>query len=259
MDQSASSSSVPVSARRDMLKTLGLGAAALSAAPIIASTAGASQHSSDEREPKESEIGFKDGEFVLPPLDYAYDALEPHIDARTMELHHSIHHQGYVNGANNALRKLNEIGAGDGDSGLVKHWTRELAFHGSGHTLHLLFWNNMKPGGGGEPEGELAEAMNADFGSFANFSRLFRAASGAVEASGWGILGYEPVSGKLVVLQAEKHHDITVHGVVPLLAIDVWEHAYYLRYQNRRGDYVDAFMNVINWDDVARRYHAAKC
>ena len=245
-------------ARRDMLKTLGLGAAALGAAPIIASTASASHHEGGEHEPKESEIGYKDGEFVLPPLDYSYDALEPHIDARTMELHHSIHHQGYVNGANNAVRNLNAIAAGDGDASLVKHWTRELAFHGSGHSLHLLFWNNMKPDGGGEPEGELAEAIETSFGGFANFARLFKAASGAVEASGWGILGYEPVSGKLVVLQAEKHHDITVHGVVPLLAIDVWEHAYYLRYQNRRGAYVDAFMEVVNWDDVSRRYRAAK-
>ncbi len=244
--------------RRDMLKTLGLGAAALGSAPFIASTAGAAEHGSGDRQPKESEIGFKDGQFVLPPLDYAYDALEPHIDARTMELHLSIHHQGYVNGANNAVEKLKAIAAGDEDSALVKHWTRELAFHGSGHSLHLLFWNNMKPDGGGEPSGELADAIEASFGGFRAFSRLFKAASGAVEASGWGILGYEPISGNLVVMQAEKHHDITVHGVVPLLAIDVWEHAYYLNYQNRRGDYVDAFMEVINWDDVARRYHAAK-
>ncbi len=242
--------------RRDLVKKLGLGAAALGAAPFIASTAAAADHG--RREPRESEIGFKDGKFVLPPLDYAYDALEPYIDAQTMELHHSIHHNGYVNGANNALEKLDAIASGDGDPGLVKHWTRELAFHGSGHSLHVLFWNNMKPGGGGEPTGELAEAVDESFGSFGNFARLFKAASGAVEASGWGILGYEPLSGRLVVLQAEKHHDITVHGVVPLLAIDVWEHAYYLRYQNRRGDYVDAFMNVVDWDDVARRYTAAK-
>ncbi len=242
--------------RRDLVKRLGVGAAALGAAPFLASTAAAAEHG--RREPKESEIGFRNGRFVLPPLDYEYDALEPHIDARTMELHHSIHHQGYVNGANNALEKLDAIAAGEGDAGLVKHWTRELAFHGSGHSLHLLFWNNMKPDGGGEPSGDLAGAIEASFGGFENFARLFKAASGAVEASGWGILGYEPVSGRLVVLQAEKHHDITVHGVVPLLAIDVWEHAYYLRYQNRRGDYVDAFMNVIDWDDVARRYRAAK-
>ncbi len=243
--------------RRDLLKKLGLGAAAMGTAPFIASTAAAQSEDGEERAPRESEIGFRDGEFVLPPLDYDYDALEPRIDVETMRLHHSVHHQGYVNGANNALRKLDEIASGEGDAGLVKHWTRELAFHGSGHTMHLLFWNNMRPDGGGEPSGDLADAVNESFGEFANFSRLFKAASVAVEASGWGILGYEPVSRRLVVLQAEKHHDLTVHGVVPLLAIDVWEHAYYLRYQNRRGDYVDAFMNVINWDDVARRYRAA--
>lgn len=196
----------------------------------------------------------------LPPLPYAYDALEPHIDEQTMRLHHDKHHLGYVNGLNKAEEKLAEARAA-GDFAMVKHWSREAAFHGSGHFLHAIFWPNMAPagnGGGGAPSGALAEQINKDFGSVEAFKAHFSAAANAVEGSGWALLVWQPVGEKLEVLQSEKHHNLTQWGVVPLLVLDVWEHAYYLKYQNNRGAYVEAFWNVVNWSDVAERFKAAR-
>jgi len=200
------------------------------------------------------------GRYTLPTLPYAYDALEPAIDQETMTIHHAKHHAGYVRGLNNAIAKLAEA-RDAGDTGLIKHWSRELAFHGSGHINHVLFWHGMAPvsdGGGGEPEGHLAMTIERDFGSFAKFVEHFKAASGAVEGSGWGWLVFEPTAGKLLVMQAEKHQDLTIWGAQPLLGVDVWEHAYYLRYQNRRSDYVDAFMSVVNWPEIAQRFDRAR-
>jgi len=189
----------------------------------------------------------------LPPLDYAYEALEPSMDAATLHLHHDIHHKGYVDGLNKAedmLAKARETG----DFGLVKHWSRELAFHGSGHLLHCIFWKNMKPNGGGEPTGSLLDAIVKNFGSFAAFKAQFLAATNAVEGSGWGILGCHSDK-SLVILTAEKHQNLTQWGVTPLLVLDVWEHSYYLKYQNRRAEYTKVFFeNLINWDDVAARF-----
>jgi Fe-Mn family superoxide dismutase len=195
----------------------------------------------------------------LPPLPYAYDALEPYIDEQTMRLHHDIHHAGYVKGLNTAEEKLAEARKA-GDFSLVKHWSREAAFHGSGHLLHSIFWPNMIAASQAkaEPSGALAEAIKSDFGSFDAFKAQFIAASGAVEGSGWGILAYRPDDDSLVILTAEKHQNLTQWGVVPLLVLDVWEHAYYLKYQNRRGEYVQNFFNIINWDDVAGRYGQAR-
>ena len=196
----------------------------------------------------------------LPALPYPYDALEPYIDEQTMRLHHDVHHKGYVKGLNRAeemLAKAREAG----DFALIKHWEREAAFHGSGHFLHTIFWPNMAPagrGGGGEPTGELAAAIRADFGSFEAFKKQFAAATTAVEGSGWGILAYRPVDSRLVILTAEKHQNLTQWGVIPLLVLDVWEHAYYLNYQNRRGEYVNNFFNIVNWSDVTARYAIAK-
>lgn len=200
------------------------------------------------------------GRYTLPALPYEYDALEPAIDAATMKIHHTKHHAGYVRGLNTALEELAK-GRETGDAALVKHWSRELAFHGSGHVNHALFWTAMAPagdGGGGEPAGHLAEAVTRDFGSFDGFQTHFKSAAKAVEASGWGWLVYEPIAGKLLVMQGEKQQDLTIWGVTPLLGVDVWEHAYYLKYQDRRGDYVDAFMKVVNWTEVARRFDAAR-
>ena len=195
--------------------------------------------------------------YTLPKLGYEYGALEPHIKARIMELHHSKHHQAYVDGANKALDMLAEARAKN-DFAAVKHWSRELAFNGSGHTMHCIFWTNMSPKGGGQPGGALSEAINRDFGGFDKFKAHFTAASVAVEASGWGILGYEPVADQLLILQAERHQNLTVQGIVPVLVLDVWEHAYYLQYENRRAEYVAAFWNVVNWEDVSARLAAAR-
>jgi len=198
--------------------------------------------------------------YELPPLPYDYAALEPHIDEQTMRLHHDKHHLAYVNGLNKALEML-EQARNSGDFALVKHWSREAAFHGSGHFLHSLFWPNMAApgqGGGGEPQGALADQIKRDFGSFDTFKKHFSAAANAVEGRGWALLVYEPFSGALEILQSEKHQNLTQWVVTPLLVLDVWEHAYYLKYQNNRGAYVEAWWNVVNWADVADRFQKAR-
>lgn len=197
----------------------------------------------------------KNGKYVLPSLPYGYAALEPFLGRETLSLHHDKHHQGYVNGLNTALEKL-AAGRDAGDYGAIKHLSADLAFHGSGHVLHTLYWQSMTPGGG-KLEGELADAVKRDFGSEDAFLAHFVAATKAVEASGWGLVAYEPMGGKVLVLQAEKHQNLTVWGVVPLLVCDVWEHAYYLDYQNRRAEYVDSFLGVANWDFANQRYQQA--
>ena len=195
----------------------------------------------------------------LPALSYAYDALEPYIDEQTMHLHHDMHHKAYVDGLNNAETKLAEARKA-GDFSLVKHWSREAAFHGSGHLLHSLFWLNMIGAAQARPapQGSLAQAIDRDFGGFEAFRAQFMAASVAVEGSGWGVLAYRPADDSLVILTAEKHQNLTQWGVTPLLVLDVWEHAYYLKYQNRRAEWVKNFFNIINWDDVAGRYEKAR-
>ena len=187
------------------------------------------------------------GQHELPPLPYAYNALEPHIDEQTMRLHHDKHHQAYVDGLNKAEQKLAEARQ-NGDFALVKHWSREAAFNGAGHLLHTIFWNNMTPESRamGQPRGNLLNAIERDLGSWDAFKQHFTAASVAVEGGGWGILAYRPLDDTLVILQAEKHQNLTQWGVVPLLVIDVWEHAYYLKYQNKRAEYVQSFYNIIN-------------
>lgn len=189
----------------------------------------------------------------LPPLPYAYNALEPHIDEQTMKLHHDKHHLAYVNGLNNAEAKLAEARQKN-DFALVKHWEREAAFHGAGHFLHCIFWENMGPNCGGEPQGVLREAIEQSFGSFAAFMSQFKAAGTAVEGSGWVLLVKNCMTKRLEILTAEKHQDLSQWVTMPILACDVWEHAYYLRYQNNRAAYIEAFTNVINWNDVAKRF-----
>lgn len=189
------------------------------------------------------------GEYELPPLPYAYDALEPHIDAQTMRLHHDIHHAGYVKGLNNATKQVQNA-LESGDFSLIKHWERELAFHGAGHFLHTIFWQIMGPNPGKRSK-TLNDYIAKSFGSYEAFEKLFFNATKSVEGSGWGLLAYEPHADKLVVLQAEKHHNQSQWVSVPILACDVWEHAYYLKYQNKRGDYVKEFMKVINWEKVS--------
>jgi Fe-Mn family superoxide dismutase len=195
--------------------------------------------------------------YTLPDLPYDYSALEPHIDAQTMEIHHSKHHQTYVDKANAALEALEKARAND-DASLVQYWTHVHAFNLGGHINHTIFWRNMGPGGGGEPDGALADQITTDFGSFATFKAQFSANAIAVEGSGWGWLLWDGVSKSLVIQQVEKQMDIVTPGLFPLLGVDVWEHAYYLKYQNKRPDYVEAWWNVVDWANVAERFERAQ-
>ncbi len=201
-----------------------------------------------------------DGPYTLPPLPYDYADLEPHIDVATMKLHHDVHHAAYVRGANAALAELGEVRRAGGDTiQKVRALTDALSFNLSGHLLHVVFWKNMKKDGGGDPPAgsPIAGLIQRDFGSMDAFRGHFQAAAQQVQGSGWGILGYEPLAQRLLVLQAEKHQNCGVWGVVPLLVLDVWEHAYYLHYQNKRSDYIKAFMNVVDWGDVNERLTTA--
>lgn len=198
------------------------------------------------------------GGHELPKLPYAPNALEPVIDERTVTIHHDKHHAGYVRGLNAAETALADARKA-GDHKLVTHWERQLAFHGAGHILHSIYWMNMiaPVQAKGKPSGALMQAIDRDFGGFDPFWAQLAAATKGVEGSGWGILAWNPLFRRLVILQAEKHENLTQWGAIPLLVIDVWEHAYYLKYQNLRADYVDAFIKVVNWDDVAARFTAA--
>lgn len=195
--------------------------------------------------------------YELPELQYEYDALEPHIDERIMRLHHDKHHQGYVNGANAALEKLEEMRSNGNYDG-IKAVKRNLSFNLSGHINHSIFWPNMSPDGGGKPGGVIGDEIENDFGSFENFKDEFSATAGSVEGSGWGMLVYEPELDKLMIKQVENHNNRTIEGATPLLVLDVWEHAFYLQYENNKGDYIDSWWNVVNWDDVENRYQEAK-
>jgi Fe-Mn family superoxide dismutase len=205
--------------------------------------------------------GGASGPYTLPPLPYGYSDLEPYIDTQTMKLHHDTHHAGYVRGANKAIAELEAVRRAGGDRiGEIRPLTRNLAFTLSGHALHTVFWSCMKKDGGGEPSGgsEIGKLIKRDFGTFAAFAAHFQAASQQVSGSGWGILAYEPLAERLIVLQAEKHENQGVWGTIPLLCVDVWEHAYYLKYQNRRSEYIKAFMEVVNWDAVEERLQYAR-
>jgi Fe-Mn family superoxide dismutase len=194
---------------------------------------------------------------TLPELPYAANALEPHMDKETVELHHGKHHNGYVNGLNKAEDMLDKSRK-ESDFAMMKHWSRELAFHGAGHLLHSIYWTNMSPDGGGEAKGAVADQIQKDFGGFEAFKGQFSAAAAQVEGSGWAILCWNENDGKLQVQQAEKHQDLAIWGNAPLLVIDVWEHAYYLKYQNRRAAFIEAWWNLVNWDDVNARLAKAR-
>jgi len=196
--------------------------------------------------------------YELPELDYAYDALEPHISGEIMELHHTKHHQNYVNGANAALDKLQAARENGEIAGVVTALSKDLAFNLGGHTNHSLFWKNLSPNGGGEPTGELAEAINRDFGSFEKFQEHFNGAALGLQGSGWAVLGYDYVADRLVIEQMTDQQGNLSINLTPLLLLDMWEHAFYLQYKNVKADYVKAVWNVFNWDEVATRFEAAK-
>lgn len=198
--------------------------------------------------------------YELPPLPYPYDALEPHIDKATLEFHHDKHHKGYVDGLNAALAKLDEARK-SGDFALAQHYERLVAFHGAGHQNHVQYWTNMAPagkGGGGEPTGPLADQIKRDFGSFEAFKKEMTAATVSVEGSGWGLLAWEPLGKRLITLSLMNHQNSAFVGAIPLLICDAWEHAYYLKYQNRRAEYITNWWNVVNWPKVADFFAKAK-
>ena len=190
--------------------------------------------------------------YELPKLEYEYDALEPYYDKETVELHHSKHHAGYVAGLNNAVTKLEEA-RNSGDYSLVKHWEKELAFHGAGHALHTLFWENLMPGSEeNKPAGAIFEAIEETFGSFDKFREEFSKVTLAVEGSGWGVLAKGP-DGDLKIFSVENHQKVFIPGYKILLVCDVWEHAYYLKYQDRRADWIKNFFKILNWDALEKR------
>ena len=205
------------------------------------------------------------GKYTLPEMPYAYDALEPHLDAQTMEIHHSKHHQKYTDGMNGALEKLSpELQEKDIEEILSNinqvpdDVKGAINFNGGGYDNHKLFWNSMKQNGGGEPTGAIADAINDSFGSFAEFKELFSSKTAPIQGSGWGWLVYNPSSSKVEYKAMSNQTSPRTEGLVPLLGLDVWEHAYYLKYQNKRPDYIAAWWNVINWDEVNDRLSKAK-
>ena len=205
------------------------------------------------------------GKYTLPEIPYAYDALEPHIDAQTMEIHHTKHHQKYTDGMNGALEKLSpELQEKDIEEILSNinqvpdDVKGAINFNGGGYDNHKLFWNSMKQNGGGEPTGAIADAINDSFGTFAEFKELFSSKTAPIQGSGWGWLVYNPNSGKVEYKAMPNQTSPRTEGLVPLLGLDVWEHAYYLKYQNKRPDYIAAWWNVINWDEVNDRFSKAK-
>ncbi|WP_243297207.1 superoxide dismutase [Bacillus litorisediminis] len=200
--------------------------------------------------------------YELPQLPYAYDALEPHIDKETMNIHHTKHHNTYVTNLNNALQGNEELlskSVEDLISNLdaVPEAARTaVRNNGGGHANHSLFWTILSPNGGGEPTGEVAEAINAKFGSYDKFKEEFSAAAAGRFGSGWAWLVVN--NGELEITSTPNQDSPLMEGKTPILGLDVWEHAYYLNYQNRRPDYIKAFFNVINWEEVNKRYNAAK-
>ena len=195
--------------------------------------------------------------FELPNLPYAYDALEPHIDARTMEIHHSKHHAAYVAGINGALAALEEAREKN-DFGNINKLQKDLAFHLGGHINHSIFWKNLSPDSEGRPEGELAAAITEFFGSFEAFQAHFNATALGIQGSGWAFLAWDSLGERLVIEQLYDQQGNVAPATIPVLMLDMWEHAFYLDYLNVKGDYVKAFWNIVSWSDVQTRFEAAR-
>jgi Fe-Mn family superoxide dismutase len=238
--------------RRQAIKTTALVATASAAAPaMLAQPAPAT--------------AAPTGPFKLPPLPYGFDALEPHIDASTMEIHHDRHHKAYVDNLNKAWARMRWAGAPPTFAYLENKWLNDPKFlsenvavrnHGGGHYNHSLFWRMMKKNGGGEPKGELGKAIEKNLGNFSDFKTKFSDAGMKQFGSGWAWLVWH--EGKLAIESTPNQDTPLSAGKQPLLGLDVWEHAYYLKYQNKRADYITAWWNVVNWDFVAERYAQLK-
>ena len=195
--------------------------------------------------------------YVLPELRYDYGALEPHISAEIMKLHHDKHHAAYVKGANETVEQLAEARAKD-DYARIAGLERALAFHVSGHVLHSIFWTNLAPKAGGQPQGALLEQLQRDFGGYEKFKAQLVNATMTIMGSGWSALVWEPLGRKLLVTQIYDHQSNLAQAGTPLLVLDAWEHAFYLQYENRKEEYLGAVWNVWNWADVAERFQAAR-
>lgn len=195
--------------------------------------------------------------YILPELGYDYSALEPHYSARVLELHHGKHHAAYVTGANATLEKL-EAARADAKYETLNQLQKSLAFHVSGHVLHSILWRNLSPHGGGQPQGELLAAVQEYFGTYEALRQQLTAAAVSVQGSGWGVLAWEPVGRFLVVEQVHDHQGNIGNGTIPLLVLDMWEHAYYLQYENRKDDWVAAYWKLVNWEDVAGRFDSVR-
>jgi Fe-Mn family superoxide dismutase len=194
--------------------------------------------------------------YVLPDLSYDYGALEPNISGKIMELHHDKHHLAYVNGANSALDLLAEAREKN-DLTWVNKLQKDLAFNLAGHVNHTVFWRNLSPEGGDKPTGELAAAIDEFFGSYDGFRAHFTASALGIQGSGWAILAWDILGQKLIIEQLYDHQGNLAVGSLPLLMLDMWEHAFYLDYQNVKGEYVKAFWNIVNWADVQERFTQA--
>jgi len=195
--------------------------------------------------------------YTLPDLTYDYGALDPSISGQIMELHHSKHHAAYVAGANQALEQMAEA-RDTGNFGNLPKLEKDLAFHLGGHTNHSIFWKNMSPDSKDRPEGELASAITEFFGDYDKFVAHFNAAALGIQGSGWALLAWDTVGSRLVINQLYDQQGNVPVLTTPLLMLDMWEHAFYLDYKNVKGDYVKAFWNIVNWDDVEKRFDAAK-
>ena len=196
-------------------------------------------------------------EYKLPDLPYDYAALEPHYSGQILELHHDKHHAAYVAGANTTLDKLAEARSKE-DFGTVVGLEKTLAFNLSGHVLHSIFWKNLSPDGGDKPTGDLAAALDENFGTFEGFKTHLTQATSTIQGSGWGVLAWEPLGQRLVIEQVYDHQGNVGQGAVPLLVFDAWEHAWYLQYKNVKADFFAALWNIVNWTDVSERLAGAR-
>jgi Fe-Mn family superoxide dismutase len=197
-------------------------------------------------------------QYTLPELPYDYSALEPHYSAEQLELHHDKHHAAYVKGANTTLEKLAQAREKN-DFATINLLEKNLAFHVSGHVLHSMLWRNLAPKGGGRPEGELRAAIDEFFGSFDGMRAQLTEAAVNVQGSGWGTLAWEPLAGRLVVEQVHDHQGNIGNGTIPILVLDMWEHAYYAQYRNEKAKWVEAWWKIVSWPDVAKRLQSVRC
>lgn len=196
-----------------------------------------------------------EGNFIHLPLPYNKTFLEPYMDEETVYLHHTFHHGGAVKAANNDVQMIQKS-MNDNNMETIDYWTKKLSYHFSSHILHSIFWTNLT-NKKNDPKGELLKRIEKDFGNYDKLKMYLAKTSKDIDGNGWGILGFQPYSNKLTVLQCENHEKLTQWGVIPLLVLDVWEHAYYLKYKNKRADFVDTMFQIINWDNVSERLNTA--